>query len=78
MTTGSAAAKAYSDAADALVIRMLESFEAHPEAAELESVWDMLKVTGFKCDDIGPSLFQASWAFGKAKALFRERRGGSR
>lgn len=61
----------YTATADRLVQRMLESFKEHPEAAKLDSVWDMLKVPGFQCDDIGPSHAQAGWAFNTAKRLFR-------
>ncbi len=69
----STAAINYEAAADKLVQRMLQTFEAHPDAAQLDDVWKMLKVPGFNCDDIGPSLFQAGWAFSMAKKLWRER-----
>jgi hypothetical protein len=65
----------YEATADALVARILATFEAHPEAAELSSAWDLFKVPGFECGDIGPSAAQASWALGCAKAIWSERQG---
>lgn len=63
--------QAYEATADALVKRILSTFEQHPEAANLTSAWDLFKVPGFDCSDIGPSAAQAGWAFGRAKALWK-------
>jgi len=63
----------YVGTADALVERILATFKAHPEAAQLTDAWDLFKVPGFTCDDIGPSLAQADGALGKAKRIWRER-----
>lgn len=66
----------YEGTANALVLRMLESLLAHPEAANGD-VWGMLKVPGFRCDDLQPSMFQAGWAFAKAKKMLAdEHKGG--
>lgn len=59
----------YASTADALVQRILDVAKTQPQILELTSPWDMFKVPGFKCDDLAPSLFQASWALGRAKAL---------
>jgi hypothetical protein len=67
------AMKEYVKTADALVTRILETFEAHPEAAAITDAWGLFKVPGFNCDDIGPSLAQADWALGRARAIWRER-----
>lgn len=64
----------YTATADALVQRMLATFEAHPEAADLSSAWDLFKVPGFKCDDLQPSAFQAGWAFAHAKRAWAARK----
>ena len=60
---------AYSSTADALVERIRALMPAHPEIASMEAPWDLHKVPGFKCDDLEPSLFQASWALRRAQAL---------
>lgn len=64
----------YESTADAMVARILETFKRHPEAAALDDVWKLFKVEGFKCDDIGPSLAQAGWAFVEAKRQWRDMR----
>ncbi len=35
----------------------------------MDDPWDLFKVEGFDCKDIGPSFFQASWALNRTKAL---------
>jgi hypothetical protein len=59
----------YESTASDLVTRIRETAKVHPEILKLDSPWDMFKVPGFKCDDLQPSLFQASWALARAKEL---------
>ncbi len=63
---------AYSAAAETLVGRILALVPKNPQIMAFESVWDLFKVPGFKCDDIGPSLAQASWALAEAKRRYRK------
>jgi hypothetical protein len=63
---------AYSQTANVLVQRILETFEKHPEAAEITDAWKLLKVKGFDCSDLEPSLFQADWALAHARRIWRE------
>lgn len=59
----------YENDANRLVQRIREVAATQPQILELTDPWDMFKVPGFKCDDIGPSLFQAGWALRRAKEL---------
>ena len=65
-------AAGYASTADRLVERIKALIPNHPEILELNDAWGLFKVDGFKCDDIGPSAFQASWALAKAKELYNE------
>lgn len=56
---------AYESTASSLVQRILAL--PHEKVNACQDAWDLFKVEGFKCDDLNPSLFQASWALGKAK-----------
>ena len=60
---------AYSATADELVERIRALIPEHPEIMGMDDPWDLFKVEGFDCKDIGPSFFQASWALNRAKAL---------
>lgn len=63
---------AYEAAADVLVERILQSMREHPEAMNIMDPWDLFKVPGFKCDDIGPSFAQAAWAIGRARRIIAD------
>ena len=63
-------ATAYSATADTLVCRIVDLIPSNPHILEMDSPWDLFKVEGFKCDDIGPSLFQASWSLAQAKQIY--------
>lgn len=62
------AATEYTSIADVLVERISALIPDHPEILTLEDAWGLFKVPGFKCDDLAPSLFQATRALSKAKA----------
>jgi hypothetical protein len=63
--------QAYTATADELTKRILVLIPAHPEIMTLGSPFDLFKINGFKCDDLGPSLTQAKWALGKARKLHK-------
>ena len=63
----------YVATADELVARILALMPAHPEIMGMDSAWDLFKVPGFKCDDIAPSLAQASWALAAAKQACQQK-----
>lgn len=46
----------------------------HPEILAIDNSWELFKVPGFRCEDLQPSLFQASWALGAAKEEYKRRR----
>lgn len=56
-----------------LKARILALIPGHPEILELGSVWDLFKVPGFACDDLGPSMAQAGAALAAARAEYRRR-----
>ena len=66
--TSSPAAKAYEAAADKVVQRIAALVPSHPEILTIDDPWKLLKVPGFNVDDIGPSLFQVSWALRHVQA----------
>lgn len=61
----------YSQTADSLVERIKVLIPEHPEILTMPSPWDLFKIPAFKCDDIQPSLFQASWALSRARAEWK-------
>ena len=62
----------YTETADELVRRIEALIPMHHEIMSLTSPWDLFKVPGFKCDDLGPSLAQASAALYEAKRRARK------
>ncbi len=70
-TSQNPAAVAYESTADQLVDRITALIPANPNILEMESAWDLFKVSGFQCGDISPSLAQASWALAKAKRNYK-------
>jgi len=65
----------YEETANELVSRIMALIPEHPEILEMKSAWDLLKVDGFKCDDLQPSAAQAGWAFAQAKKRYKENSG---
>jgi hypothetical protein len=62
----------YEQTADELTMRILALIPKNPHILDMDDPWPLFKVRGFKCDDLGPSAFQASFALGKAKALWKK------
>jgi hypothetical protein len=60
----------YVATADELVRRIEALLPSHPEILTLESPWDLFRC-GLKCDDIGPTFYQASWALAKVQRTHR-------
>jgi len=58
----------YVSTADELVNRISALIPSRPEILKIENPFELFKVEGFKCDDLQPSLAQASWALSKAIA----------
>ena len=54
----------YESTADVLVERIAA---LGPQILAIDDPWTLFKVEGFKCSDLEPSLFQASWALEVAK-----------
>ena len=64
---------AYSATADTLVGRIIDLIPANPQILEFDSPWELFNVDDFKCDDLQPSLAQASWSLAKAKEVYRNK-----
>ncbi len=64
----------YSATADELTNRILALIPSHPEIMEMESAWDLFKVEGFDCKDLGPSMYQAMWALRQAQLVALEQK----
>ncbi len=52
--------------------RIMALIPAHPEILDMTSCWDLFRVEGFQCSDLGPSMAQAGWALTEAKRQYRE------
>jgi hypothetical protein len=65
---------AYAETANTLVDRIVALIPAHPEIMSMDDPWALFKVPGFKCNDLQPSLFQASWALSKAQQQYKNSR----
>lgn len=61
----------YKDGADELKRRILALIPDNPKILRLESVWDLLDVPGFKCDDLQPTHTQAAAALAAARSEWR-------
>lgn len=64
----------YASTADDLVARIVALIPSQPQILTLDSAWDLFKVPGFECADLQPSLYQASFALAKAKAIHAQAR----
>ena len=72
-TTQNAAADEYSSVAEKASERILALIPECPEILTLDSAWGLFKVEGFKCKDLGLTLFQASWALNDAQKKYLAR-----
>lgn len=63
--------QSYSDTANTLVNRILQLIPSHPEILNMDNPFSLFKIDGFRCDDLSPSFFQASWALSRAKSLYK-------
>lgn len=57
----------YAQTADTLSDRIFALIPAHPEIVKMDNAFDLFGIPGFKCDDLGPSLAQASYALKAAQ-----------
>lgn len=60
----------YASTAEALAERIFALIPDNPQILTLESPFDLFKVPGFRCDDLQPSLAQASGALAKARHMW--------
>lgn len=58
----------YINTANALVDKIADFAKTNPKVYSLKSPWDLFKL-GFKCDELQPSLYQATWALAKVQQL---------
>jgi hypothetical protein len=65
----------YAGIGEELASRIEALIPEHPEIMDMDGPWGLFKVEGFKCDDLGPSLFQASWALAAARGRYAEKQG---
>ena len=64
--------QAYTNTEETLKTRILAMIPGHPEILTMDGPWGLLKVDGFVCDDLSPTLAQAGWALGAARKAYRE------
>ena len=57
----------YESTANILVERIKALIPNHPEILEMDSAWDLFKISEFQCGDLEPTMAQAQWALAKAK-----------
>ena len=62
----------YTATADELTQRILALIPDHPYVLTMDDPWALLKVPGFDCSDLGPTLFQAGWSLRTAQNLYRQ------
>lgn len=60
---------------DELLERIEKLIPTHPEILDLDDAWGLLKIPGFDCSDLDPSLAQASAALAEAKQRHHARGG---
>ncbi len=61
----------YEETANELTRRILALIPENPEIMTIDSPFDLFRM-GLKCDDLGPSLAQASVALGAARRIHAE------
>ena len=65
----------YYDTANELQDRIEKLIPTHPEILDMEDPWGLFDVDGFECEDLQPSLMQASFALSKAKQTYAKKEG---
>lgn len=63
----------HADTCDELCRRIVDLAKEKPEVITIDSPWDLFRL-GLKCDDLNPSLAQASGALAKAQAMLSKER----
>jgi hypothetical protein len=64
----------YVAVANTLKDRIISLIPENPSILAMDSCWDLFDVPGFRCDDLSPTMAQASWALAKAKAEWNRSR----
>jgi len=62
----------YIDTAEEVTQRILDFIPTNPQILKIDDAWDLFGIEGLSFKDLEPSLFQASFALSKAKALYKE------
>jgi len=62
----------YENTANLLVNRIEKLIPKYPEILEIKDVFDLFNISDFECNDLAPSLAQASWALSKAKQNYKD------
>lgn len=65
---------AYEATGNVLVDRILALLPEHPEILTMPSPFGLFDVPGFRCDDLKPTLAQASAALHQARAIWHLRK----
>lgn len=61
----------YQSTADELANRIYDLIPQNPQILDMEDVWDLFKIPGFKCKDLQPSMAQAMFALNKATRMYK-------
>ena len=64
----------YVSSAEEFKRRIIAEIPNHPAILDMESPWDLFKVKSLKSKDLGLTMFQASWALGRAKQEWKHGR----
>ena len=69
---------AYTSVVHELEKRILAMMPEHPELVGMTTPWPLFDVDGFDCEDLGPSMAQASAALRGAQLLWKDNMRGAR
>jgi len=62
----------YEATANQLVERIQALIPSHPDILNMVDAWSLFSIKDFKCDDLKPTLSQASWALTKAIRKYKD------
>jgi hypothetical protein len=62
----------YSKTADKLTKRILKLIPKNLKILEMNTPWELFKLSDFNYEDLGPTMFQADWALNNAKHLYND------